>query len=65
MEKDMVNVQVTAWMRHDPLHRTNFIRIELTLALHLFCFSGARIGALFPADDDKARGSKGLRYKVR
>lgn len=62
--KDMRNMQITTWMMADPRPRTEWMRILTTFALHLFAFSGCRIGAIFPDDHDKAKSSKGLRYSV-
>ena len=62
--KDMRNVQITAWMMADPRPRTEWMRILTTFALHLFAFSGCRIGAIFPDVDSKAKSDKGLRYSV-
>ena len=46
----MVNVQLTLWTRLDPETslRSGRDRIIMTAMLHLFCYTGARIGAFMP-----------------
>jgi hypothetical protein len=64
--KDLVRMRKTLLMEADPLARprTEWTRIQLVVGMDFFSYTGARIGAIFPADDDKARRVKGLRYKV-
>jgi hypothetical protein len=47
-EPDAKHTQLVLWMEPDSTPRAPRTRILLMLAMHLFCASGGRIGALFP-----------------
>jgi hypothetical protein len=58
---DAKHTQLVLWTEPDSTPRAPRTRILLMVAMHLFCASGARIGALFPKAKSK---TKGLRYRV-
>ncbi|KAI9725430.1 MAG: hypothetical protein M1834_001007, partial [Cirrosporium novae-zelandiae] len=58
---DLTNILVTLWTEDDPLFIHERNRIQLTFALLVYCYSGARIGAFVP-DLSKAE-TRGLCYK--
>ena len=59
---DLTNILVSIWTDDDPffIHERN--RVQMTFALLLYCYSGARIGTFIP-DSSKAQ-ERGLRYEV-
>ena len=59
---DLTNILVSIWTDDDPffIHERN--RVQMTFALLLYCYLGARIGTFIP-DSSKAQ-ERGLRYEV-
>jgi hypothetical protein len=55
------------WTELDPQgqRRPGRMRIILTAALHLFCYTGARIGAIIPLDKDTAARNSRRESKIR
>jgi hypothetical protein len=61
-KRDLIELLVSIWTLDDPMFIHERNRVQLTLTILIFCFSGARIGAFIP-DTLKAK-DRGIRYKV-
>ena len=61
-EKELVQFNVTFWAIDDAqfIHPRNKAQVPFVIAV--FCWTGARIGAFFPDQENKDKG--GLRYGV-
>jgi hypothetical protein len=54
--RDLTRVLLTLWTRDDLIFIPERYRVQTTFIIHVYCWTGARIGAFF---------TDGLRYKVR
>ena len=54
--RDLTRVLLTLWTRDDLIFIPERYRVQITFIVHVYCWTGARIGAFF---------TDGLRYKVR
>ena len=61
--KDFLRVISSMWRADHRRFMPGLLKATITLALQLYLFTGARIGAFIPAHED--RNKKGLRYEVR
>ena len=59
---DLTNILVSIWTDDDPFFIYERNRVQMTFALLLYCYLGARIGTFIP-DSSKAQ-ERGLRYEV-
>jgi len=53
-DRDLGRVLLTLWTRDDLIFITERYRVQTTFIIHVYCWTGARIGAFF---------TDGLRYK--
>ncbi|THC92169.1 hypothetical protein EYZ11_008356 [Aspergillus tanneri] len=58
---DLTNILVSLWNDDDPVFIHPRYRVQLTFAILIYCYSGARIGTFIP-DTSKA-DVRGLRYE--
>jgi hypothetical protein len=61
-KKDFLRVISSIWKSDHRRFIPGLLKAIITLALQLYLFTGARIGAFIPAHED--RDKRGLRYKV-
>ena len=54
--RDLTRVLLTLWTRDDLMFIPERYRVQTTFIVHVYCWTGARIGAFF---------TDGLRYKVQ
>lgn len=54
--RDLTRVLLTLWTRDDLIFIPERYRVQTTFIIHVYCWTGARIGAFF---------TDGVRYKVR
>lgn len=62
-KKNFLRVILSKWKSYHRRLISGSLQAITTLALQLYIFSGARIGAFIPAHED--RDIRGLRYKMR
>lgn len=62
-KKDFQRVVSSMWKADHRRFMPGLLKAIVMLALQLYLFTGARIGAFIPAHEDK--DERGLRYKVR
>lgn len=62
-KRDFLRVIASMWQADQRRFMPGLLKAIITLALQLYLFTGARIGAFIPAHEDRA--IRGLRYKVR
>jgi hypothetical protein len=61
-KKDFLRLISSMWQADHRRFIPGLLKAIIMLALQLYLFTGARIGAYIPAHED--RNEKGLRYKV-
>lgn len=62
-KKDFLRVISSMWQTDHRRFMPGLLKAIITLALQLYLFTGARIGAFIPEHED--RHERGLRYKVK
>ncbi|GFG16438.1 hypothetical protein IFM61392_09507 [Aspergillus lentulus] len=58
---DLKNIIVSIWKDDDPVFIHPRYRVQLTFAVLIYCYSGARIGTFIP--DTSKKDQRGLRYE--
>lgn len=61
-ERELVQFNVTFWTIDDAQFTHPRNKAQVPFAIAVFCWTGARIGAFFPDQENKDKG--GLRYRV-
>ena len=61
-EKELIQFNVTFWTIDDAQFTHPRNKAQVPFAIAVFCWTGARIGAFFPNQENKDKG--GLRYQV-
>jgi hypothetical protein len=59
---DLTNILVSLWTDDDPMFIHPRYRVQLTFAMLIYCYTGARIGTFIP--DTSKKDERGLRYEV-
>ncbi|EAW12595.1 uncharacterized protein ACLA_010210 [Aspergillus clavatus NRRL 1] len=59
---DLTNIFVSLWTDDDPMFIHPRYRVQLTFAILIYCYTGARIGTFIP--DTSKKDERGLRYEV-
>lgn len=59
---DLTNILVSLWTDDDPMFIHPRYRVQLTFAILIYCYTGARIGTFIP--DTSKKDERGLRYEV-
>lgn len=59
---DLTNILVSLWTNDDPIFIHPRYRVQLTFAILIYCYTGARIGTFIP--DTSKEDERGLRYEV-
>ena len=54
MEQDLTRILSTLWTKDDLVFIPERYRVQFTFIIHVYCCTGARLGAFFPS---------GLRYR--
>ncbi|KAL4989600.1 hypothetical protein BDW68DRAFT_186264 [Aspergillus falconensis] len=58
---DLTNILVSLWTDDDPIFIHPRYRVQLTFAILIYCYTGARIGTFIP--DTSKKDERGLRYE--
>lgn len=59
---DLTNIIVSMWTDDDPVFIHERHRIQMTFAILIYCYSGARIGVFIPIHQKQMIGDSDMRY---